>query len=100
MVYVFTIFIKISSIGIHLRRFYDNGDGKTLPSCLYPMKYLNESLLCDFLSDNAILLISTSLILIGFLFLWKALLLIYFLWNLPLLAPFLYYKKKSQSFSL
>ena len=30
----------------------DNGDGKALPSCLYPIKYLNESLLCDFLSDN------------------------------------------------
>ena len=46
-----------------------NGDGKALPSCLYPIKYLNESLLSDFLSDNATFLISTSLILIGFLFL-------------------------------
>ena len=49
-----------------------NGDGKALPSCLHPIKYLNESLLCDFLSDNAILLISTSLILIGFLFFMKS----------------------------
>ena len=46
-----------------------NGDGKTLPSCLYPIKYLNESLLFDFLSDNAVLLISTLLILIDLLFL-------------------------------
>ena len=45
-----------------------NGDGKALPSCLYPIKNLNESLLSDFLSDNVILLISTSLILIGFSF--------------------------------
>ena len=43
------------------------GDGKALPSCPYLIKYLNESLPYDFLSDNAILLISTSLILIGFL---------------------------------
>ena len=50
-----------------------NGDGKALPSCLYPIYYLNESLPCDFLSDNGILLISTSLILIGFLLLWKVL---------------------------
>ena len=35
--------------------FMHNGDGKALPSCLYPIKYLNESLLSDFLSDNAIL---------------------------------------------
>ena len=46
-----------------------NGDGKALPSCLYPIKYLNESLLSDFLSDNAILSTATSLILMGFLFL-------------------------------
>ena len=43
------------------------GDAKALPSCLDPIKYLNESLPYDFLSDDAILLISTSLILIGFL---------------------------------
>ena len=48
--------------------FMHSGDGKALPSCLYPIKYLNESLPYDFLSDNAIFLISTSLILIGFLF--------------------------------
>ena len=49
--------------------FTHNGDGKSLPSCLYPIKYLkNESLLSDFLSDNTILLISTLLILIAFLF--------------------------------
>ena len=45
-----------------------NGDGKALPSCLNPIKNLFESLQSDFLSDNAILLISTSLILIDFLF--------------------------------
>ena len=45
-----------------------NGDGKALPSYLYPTKYLNKSLPHDFLSDNAILLISTLLILIAFLF--------------------------------
>ena len=43
-----------------------NGDGKALPLCIYPITYLNESLLSDFLSDNAIILISTSLILIAF----------------------------------
>ena len=58
--------------------FMHNGDGKALPSCLYPIKYLNESLPYDLLSDDAILLISTSLILIGFLFLWKALLMMLF----------------------
>ena len=55
-----------------------NGDGKELPSCLYIIKYLNASLLYDFLSDNAILLISPLLILIGFLFVWKAFLTISF----------------------
>ena len=34
-------------------------NGKALSSCLYPIKYLNESLPYDYLSDNAILLIST-----------------------------------------
>ena len=58
--------------------FMNNGDGKALPSCLYPIYYLNESLPCDFLSDNGILLISTSLILIGFLLLWKVLLMMLF----------------------
>ena len=42
-----------------------NGDGKALPSCLYPIKYLKKSLPYNFLSDNAVFLISTSLILIG-----------------------------------
>ena len=46
--------------------FTHNGDEKALPSCLYPIKYLNDSLTYGFLSDNAILLISTLLILIGF----------------------------------
>ena len=46
-----------------------NADGNVLPSCLYPIKYLNEFLLSDFLSDNAILSTSTSLILMFFLFL-------------------------------
>ena len=50
-----------------------NGDAKALPSCLYPIKNLNESLPYDFLSDYFILSISTSLILMGLLFLWKAL---------------------------
>ena len=49
--------------------FMHNGDGKVLPSCLYPIKYLNESLLYDFLSDNFILSISSSLILVDLLFL-------------------------------
>ena len=39
-----------------------NGDRKALTSCLYPIKYLNESLLRDFLSHDAILLMSTSLV--------------------------------------
>ena len=39
--------------------FMHNGDGKALPSCLYPIKYLNESLSYDFLSDNFILSISS-----------------------------------------
>ena len=42
-----------------------NGDGKALPSSLYPIKYLKKSLPYNFLSDNAVFLISTSLILIG-----------------------------------
>ena len=48
-----------------------NKDGKPLPSCLYPMMYLNEYLTYKFLSNNDIILISTSLTLIGFLVLWK-----------------------------
>ena len=28
--------------------FMHDGDGKALPLCLYPIKYLNESLLYDF----------------------------------------------------
>ena len=48
---------------IFTERVTDNGDGKELPSCLYPIKYLNESLPYDFLSNSAILSISTSLIL-------------------------------------
>ena len=52
--------------------FMHDGDGKALPLCLYPIKYLNESIPFDFFRDNAISSISTSLILMGFLFLWKA----------------------------
>ena len=74
-----------------------NGDKKTLSSCLYPIKYLNDSLTYDFLPDNAILLISTLLILIGFLFLWKVLLICYFHWNVRCLVLFLYYEKKKGS---
>ena len=55
-----------------------NEDGNVLPSCLYPIKYLNEFLLSDFLSDNAILSTSTSLILMFFLFLQKALIMMPF----------------------
>ena len=33
--------------------FMYNEDGKILPSCLYPINYLNESLPYDFLSGNA-----------------------------------------------
>ena len=77
MIHAFTILINIFALlwgsAFLCGSFMHNGDGKALPSCLYSIKYLNESLLYDFLSDNTILLISTWLILIGFLFLWKAL---------------------------
>ena len=46
-----------------------NVNGKALPFCPYPIKYLNASLPYDFLLDNTISLISTSIILTGFLFL-------------------------------
>ena len=46
--------------------FTHNGDEKALPWCLYPIKYLNESLPYSFLWDNTISLISTSLILMVF----------------------------------
>ena len=49
--------------------FTHNGGGKTLPLCLYEIKYLNESLLYDYLCDNTISSISTSLILMALLFL-------------------------------
>ena len=55
-----------------------NKDGKPLPSCLYPMMHLNEYLTYKFLSNNDIVLISTSLTLIGSLFLWKVLLMMIF----------------------
>ena len=59
--------------------FIHYGAGKELPLCLYPIRYLNVSLLpYEFLSDNTILLISTSLIFLGLLFLWKAFLIISF----------------------
>ena len=58
--------------------FTNNGDRKALPLCLYPIKYLSESLLYDFLYDNTISSIYTSLILMGYLFLWKSLLMIPF----------------------
>ena len=72
-----------------------NGDQNALPSWLYPKKYFNESLLSNFLFDNAIPLISTSLISISFLLLWKALLMMLFSPNIRLLVPFLYYEKKN-----
>ena len=65
-----------------------NGDGKELLSFLYPVKYFNESLPYDFLSDNAILLISTSLLLAVFLFLWKLLLIIPSPPSYTVLVPF------------
>ena len=46
-----------------------NGDGEALLSCQCPMKYLNESLPTDFLSDGFILLIYASLMLMGLSFL-------------------------------
>ena len=48
--------------------FKHNGDGKALRLCLYPIKYLDESILYDFLWDSTISLISTSLILMSFYF--------------------------------
>ena len=45
--------------------FRHNDDGKVLASCLYRIKYLNESLPYDFFPDSFILSISTSLILMG-----------------------------------
>ena len=45
--------------------FMYNGDRKALTSCLCLIKYLSKSLPYDFLSDNSILSISTSLILMG-----------------------------------
>ena len=59
-------------------KFTHDGDGKPLPLSLYPIKYLNESLLYDFLWNNTISSISTSLILMGVLFLWKSLLMMPF----------------------
>ena len=82
--------------------FMHNGDEKTLPSCLYPIKYLNESLSYDFSSDNALLLISMSLILIGFLFLWKALLMMPFSpkYTASCSVSILWKEKKSKFFIL
>ena len=52
------------------------GTRKTLPICIYPIKYLNEPLLpYEYILDNTVRLVSTSSILIGFPFLWIALLL-------------------------
>ena len=75
--------------------FMNNGDGKALPSRQYSIKYLNESLSDHFLSDNAILLICTSLISIGFLFFWKLLLMMLYS---PLLGPFYTMKRKKVNF--
>ena len=60
------------------RSFTYNGDGKALPLCLYLIKYLNKSLPYNFLWDNTISSISTLSVLMGFLFLWKTLLVISF----------------------
>ena len=43
--------------------FTHNGDRKAVPLYLYPMKYLNESLLYETLWDNTIFTTSTPLIL-------------------------------------
>ena len=49
-----------------------NGDGRTLPSYIYPIKYFYEPLLpYDSLLDNTILLVSTSSILIDFSNVWN-----------------------------
>ena len=58
--------------------FRHNDGGKVLALFLSPIKYLNESLPYDFFPDNFILSISTSLILMGLLFLWKSLLMMPF----------------------
>ena len=48
--------------------FMHNGDGKALPSCLYPIKYLNKSLLNVFLSDNVVSLNRYFIYIKSFLF--------------------------------
>ena len=50
-----------------------NGDGKALLLCLYSIKYLHESLPHGFSWEKTVSSISTSLMLMGLLFLWKAL---------------------------
>ena len=71
---------------------YD-GTGKILALSIYPIKYLNDPLFpYECLLDNTILLISTSLVLIGFPFLWKA----FLLTQSRLFVPVLYHAKKKR----
>ena len=66
-----------------------NDMGNTLPMCIYPIKYLNESLSSyECLPDNTFLLIFTSSILIGLLFFRNVFLLIQFS---PKIKSFLFY---------
>ena len=52
-------------------------NGKSLSSCVHPIRYLNEPLLpYESILNNTIFSISTLSILIGILFLWKVFLLI------------------------
>ena len=106
--YFFSIFLSLTKWLIYLLfllkylahafiwgSFMHNVDGKALLSRQYSIKYLNESLSYHFLSDNAILLICTSLISIGFLFFWKVLLMMLYS---PLLGPFYTMKRKKVNF--
>ena len=73
------------------------GTRKTLPICIYPIKYLNEPLLpYEYLLDNTVRLVSTSSILIGFPFLWIALLLTQLHQKLRHFVQFFYYVKKKR----
>ena len=70
MIYTCIIATKIFDTSNHLRKFYANDIGKALPSCIYPIKYINVPLLpYDSLLDNTVLYIFILSILIGFLFL-------------------------------
>ena len=61
--------------------FMHNGDGKALPSCLYPIKYLNKSLLNVFLSDNVVSLNRYFIYIKSFLFYFFGLTVFFFLYS-------------------